>query len=101
MSTSNVTEATIEKKIKDWVEAQGGKCIKFTPRGECGWPDRICIFQGGMLVWLELKRPGEEPEPLQYYRMSQLRERGQHVMWSDNYRHCTERLQEFMNGDTL
>lgn len=76
-------EKDIEKKLKLWAKARGIICIKYTPQGEKGWPDRIFVLPRGTHVWLELKRKGEEPTPLQYYRLEQLRDQGAIAYWSD------------------
>ena len=78
----------LEKKIEDnartYALTRQWVVIKFTPRGEKGWPDRIFINREGIHVWIEFKQPGEEPEPIQYFRIKQLRKRKCHVHWFDN-----------------
>lgn len=65
-------EHHIEGYLLDQVIAAGGFCIKLTPMGDNGWPDRLVILPGNVIGFLELKRPGEEPTPLQLHRIERL-----------------------------
>lgn len=58
-------ERDVEGYLVKRMEEIGGVCIK---HGQDGWPDRICIFPSGRIVWCETKRPKGKPEPLQLYR---------------------------------
>jgi hypothetical protein len=40
-----------------------------------GLPDLV-MHKGGVTVYMEVKRPGEKPTPIQVRRMAELRERG-------------------------
>ena len=53
--------------------------------GDAGYPDRVFINLFGLHCYIEFKRPGEEPTPIQYHRMRQLATRGVEVTWTDNY----------------
>lgn len=53
-----VLEKEIEQKLKKMVERHGGLCLKWVCPGWLGVPDRICLLPGGMVVFVELKRPG-------------------------------------------
>lgn len=50
----------IEKDIEDaviaWVESQGGRCVKLKDE-ERGFPDRTIFLPGGIVAFVELKRP--------------------------------------------
>lgn len=74
-------ERDVERRLVDLVERAGGICLK---HGQDGWPDRIVMLPGGVLVWVETKRPKGTPAALQKYRASQLESVGQHVvfLWS-------------------
>lgn len=52
-----VKEASIENYLKDSVEAKGGICLKLSPVGLRGVPDRLIILAGPRIVFVELKRP--------------------------------------------
>ena len=77
-------EAHEEQRVLKWCTDHRVLCIKFTPMGSCGWPDRICIFPNGFHVWLELKRRGKKPRKLQLFRMGQLEETGAVSAWFDS-----------------
>lgn len=80
-------ESEIERYLRRQVEARGGRCVKFNPENNRGWPDRIVLLPGGVLVWVELKRPkGGVIAPAQYVAHEDLRRLGQHV--------CVVRTQE-------
>lgn len=74
-------ESDVERRLTACVERAGGVCLK---HGQDGWPDRIVVLPGGVLVWVELKRQGGRVAPLQELRMRRLRELGQRVelVWS-------------------
>lgn len=52
-----ILEKEIEHKLKRMVESHGGLCLKWVCPGWLGVPDRICLFPGGRVVFVELKRP--------------------------------------------
>ncbi|WP_027628126.1 VRR-NUC domain-containing protein [Ruminiclostridium cellobioparum] len=69
-------ESRVENKLKKSVEAKGGKCLKFVSPGMRGVPDRICLFPGGKIIFVETKAPAGKPEPLQKKRHDELRALG-------------------------
>lgn len=69
-------ESRIEKKLKKAVKAKGGKCLKFVSPGMRGVPDRICLYPGGRIIFVETKAPDGKPEPLQLKRHDELRSLG-------------------------
>lgn len=50
-------EASIEDYLKLRTEALGGVCIKLSPTGLRGVPDRLIVLSGPRVVFVELKRP--------------------------------------------
>jgi len=58
-------ENAIEKYLIKSVKAVGGKCYKFVCPGHIGAPDRICIFPGGGVYFVETKAPNGKPRPSQ------------------------------------
>ncbi|MDR3565554.1 MAG: VRR-NUC domain-containing protein [Negativicutes bacterium] len=76
-------ESTIEKYLRRYVEKLGGCCWKFVSPGNDGVPDRIVLLCG-RVIFVELKRPGEKPRPLQLKRHAQLRELGFEVTVLDS-----------------
>ena len=51
-------ESGLENYIVKKVRAAGGRSFKWICPGVTGVPDRICVFPGGRIVFVELKRPG-------------------------------------------
>ena len=75
-------EAGIERSASDILEKQFG--IRNIKIKQTGWPDRIYFVGDGVCVFIEYKRPGEEPTPLQYDILERLDEEGYWVLWTDN-----------------
>lgn len=76
-------EKELEKMLVDEINRRGGLCEKWMS-GTVGWPDRICFLPDGKIGFVEVKRPGEVPRPIQTYRHRQLRELGTKVYVLDN-----------------
>ena len=57
-------EKQIEQTLALNINKIGGVCLKFTSPGNAGVPDRVVIHEG-RVIFVELKRPGGEPRPLQ------------------------------------
>lgn len=58
-------ETVVEKRLVDGAKKHGGKAYKWVSPGNSGVPDRIVLLPEGRLFFVELKRPGEKPRPLQ------------------------------------
>lgn len=58
MSTNKPLEKSIENVLRKAVEAEGGLCLKWVCPGHRGVPDRMLLFPGGIIAFVELKRPG-------------------------------------------
>ena len=69
-------EKVIEQKLVAEVKKAGGICPKWVAPGFDGVPDRIAMFPGGKLAFVEVKAPGEKPRPLQRARHELLRKLG-------------------------
>lgn len=66
-------ESMVEKKLITEVKKRGGLALKFISPGLDGVPDRLVLFTGGRLGFVELKAPGKKMNPLQIKRAKQLR----------------------------
>lgn len=66
-------EKRIEIKLVKGVEAAGGLCVKFPPLFFRGFPDRIVLMPKGRIIFVEVKRPGEEPTNMQRKVHAQLK----------------------------
>lgn len=61
-------EKKLEQRLVGYVEAMGGQCLKWTSPGTTGLPDRIVLLPGGVIAFVEMKRPtGSRVSALQYY----------------------------------
>ena len=58
MPTNKPLEKSIENVLRKAVEDEGGMCLKWTCPGHRGVPDRMILFPGGIIAFVELKRPG-------------------------------------------
>ena len=58
-------EKTVEQKLVSEVKKAGGICPKWVAPGFDGVPDRIAMFPGGRIAFVEVKAPGKKPRPLQ------------------------------------
>lgn len=80
-------ESKLEKDVRLWAEAMGIHTRKTVSPSRRGFMDRLFSGKRGLL-FLELKRPGEEPEPLQYLEIRLFNETSCPVNaadWSDNF----------------
>ena len=89
-----VRERDVERALIRQVRKAGGLCLKFVSPGWDGAPDRVCLWPGGRITFVELKAPGKKPRPLQIRRIEQLRERGFEVTVVDS-------LERASGGDAL
>lgn len=58
-------EKTVEKYLTAQVQKLGGLCVKFPPLYFAGFPDRIVLMPGAIVVFVELKDLGKKARPLQ------------------------------------
>ena len=56
--TNKPLEKSIETVLRQAVEAEGGVCLKWVCPGHRGVPDRMSLVPGGIIAFVELKRPG-------------------------------------------
>lgn len=57
--------------------------IKIKPAGKNGWPDRLFLLPAKRVIFIEFKRPGEEPEPLQAGIHRRIKHHGHEVQTHD------------------
>lgn len=77
-------EREIESALVRAVKIKNGMALKFVSPGFDGVPDRIILFPGGRIVFIELKAPGKKMRPLQEKRKRQLEALGFQVFCVDN-----------------
>lgn len=78
-----IDEKDIELYLKKEVEKRNGLCLKWVSPGNAGVPDRIVITMA-YTCFVELKRPGEKPRPLQQAWIHKLRDRHRKVYVLDS-----------------
>lgn len=96
----SVLESTIENTVCNWGKANNFLTpkVKFV---ENGYPDRLFISPFGGTIFIEFKRPGEVPSPLQLYRIGQLTNRGIPAFWSDNSYESISKLNAALGSSRL
>ena len=68
-------ESKIQAGIIKRLEAQGYYVVKLGITNKPGIPD-LLVLKNGKASFIEVKRPGEEPRPLQEYRIKELKKLG-------------------------
>ena len=72
-------EREIEAALVRRVKAAGGLCLKWTCPGWTGVPDRLVLLPGGLIIFVELKRPkGGRLSTMQKWWAKQLIDLGFH-----------------------
>jgi hypothetical protein len=89
----SIIEAKVEAALVKAVTAAGGICWKWPATARAGVPDRIVVL-GGRVAFVELKRPGEKPRPLQLDVHRRLRAAGADVRVIDT----VECARDFVRG---
>jgi len=95
-------EKLIEKHLVLAVKKREGLALKFVSPGMSGVPDRLILFPGRRLAFIEVKAPGEQMRPLQKKRKKQLEALGFNVYCLDDTKMiegmldeiCTTRIPE-------
>ena len=76
-------EKELESKFVKAVKCMGGLAPKFVSPGFDGMPDRLLLSPHGKLAFVEIKRKGQKPRPLQTARHELLRRLGFQVFVLD------------------
>jgi len=87
-------EKDIEKQLVNETKRMRGLALKFTSPGFVGVPDRLVLLPGGKLAFVEVKREGEKPRPIQISRHKLLRKLGFKVYVLDSKKQIKEILDE-------
>ena len=87
-------ESAIERRLVTEAVKRGGFAPKFVSPGLDGVPDRLLLFPGGKLAFVEVKAPGEKPRPLQRRRIEQLTALGFRVYVLDSKEQIGEIMDE-------
>lgn len=88
------SEKDVERKLVELVKINGGMCIKLLCDQLVGLPDRMCLFPGHKIVFVELKTTGRKPRRIQLYIHEKLRQLGFRVEIIDTI----EGVKQFINS---
>lgn len=72
-------ESAIQTSIIQRYERDGYSVVKIGLCNKQGFPDLMAL-KDGKAMFIEVKRPGQKPRPLQEYRHKELREQGFEVL---------------------
>lgn len=70
------TEQQIQSKLIKQLEKEGYYVIKLSVTNKTGIPDLLAIPSGSDVEFIEVKRPGQKPRPLQVFRIKELNNHG-------------------------
>lgn len=70
------SEKLVEHKLVELVKINNGMCIKLLCDQLTGLPDRLCLFPGHKIAFVELKTTGQKPRRIQAYIHKKLRALG-------------------------
>lgn len=88
------SEKVIERKLVEAVKANKGMCIKMLCDQLMGLPDRLCLFPGCKIAFVELKTTGKKPKRIQTFMHNKLRLLGFRVEVIDS----TEEVNNFIKS---
>lgn len=93
-------EKDIEGAVCRWAEANKFLVVK-VKFVDIGYPDRLFISPKGHTIFIEFKRPGKKPDPIQHFRLSQLRMRSIPAYWCDTYIEAVNILKTALEPETV
>ena len=88
------SEKLVERKLVELVKANKGMWIKLLCDQLIGLPDRLCLFPGHKIVFVELKTTGQKPKRIQTFMHNKLRALGFRVEVIDT----VEGVNKFINS---
>lgn len=89
-------ESALERRLVVAVELIGGRAPKWVSPGQRGVPDRIVILPCGRVVFVEMKAPGKQLDPLQVRWAEILRGLGHDVYKIDSQAGIDQFIREVM-----
>ena len=70
------SEKDVERRLVELVKINNGMCIKLLCDQLTGLPDRMCLFPGHKIIFVELKTTGRKPKRIQVYMHNKLKALG-------------------------
>lgn len=92
-------EKTIEQKLVNEIKLLKGLCLKLSCPGFSGMPDRLILLPKGKIGFVEVKRKGEKPRPLQVSRHKLLIALGFKVFLLDDTKQIKRIIETIQGGD--
>lgn len=80
MRTSETSEKVFERTASKYVESVGGMAVKLLSQFINGLPDRMFLFPGGRVIFVEFKSTGCKPRKIQAVIMRRISDLGFTVM---------------------
>lgn len=79
VTPNTVPESALERKLFNGLRKCGALCLKFVSPGNPGVPDRVVVFPGGRVVFVELKSERGALSVRQRWQIERLRGLGAEV----------------------
>ena len=92
-------EKLIEQKLVNEIKARKGLCLKMTCPNFIGMPDRLVLLPKGKVGFVEVKRKGEKPRPIQLSRHRLLKKLGFQVFVLDDVQQIKKIIDEIIGSD--
>jgi len=89
------SEKVTERFLALQVAKIGGRSYKWSSPMCKGIPDRICVFPGGRVLFVEVKSEGKKPTPLQQHTLDDLTALGFTAVCVDTKEKVRQLLKEF------
>ena len=93
-------EKDIERYLRDEVKKAGGRAYKFVSPGNSGVPDRLVLFPGGVVIFVELKAHGKKSTALQLAQQKRIEKLGFPVYVIDS-EHGVDELLGLYTGEVV
>lgn len=90
------SEKVLERKLRQKIDQCGGWSIKILCTHITGLPDRLCLFPGGKLVFVEVKTTRKKPNAIQKFQHKRIRNLGFTVIVVDS----SEAIEKVINIST-
>lgn len=81
---NRASEKWLERALQDFVTKQGGAAVKLSDPAKNGLPDRLVLWPGGIVEFVELKSTGKTARPLQRAVHNEITELGFRCTVIDN-----------------